>query len=209
MKKVVSISLCIILIFLLSACSDSLISLDSKFDLVNSEDYVIDEESSLGFRYIYNEEDNIYGYLLGFLDNIDAEITDNSGYLRTVIVGKECISITGIVLDLHVKVNNTVILDVLNRFHIGVNDSNVDVLEYYKDSDCPYIISKNDDSYCIDYVTSCSNNSNVVAYYRIIIRDVYSVNPDLTEEQYESLHTYLGLLMNCMGIDYNFDFGVS
>ena len=204
MKRIVLV-LCITLLLILSGCGVDIneISLVSNYDVDNSNDYIISSKSNLGFKLVdLNLEDDISDnvYFLGYLVNKDMDIDAENQFVKSVSVGKTCISITSTVLDLGRNINRNIIVDLVNNLNEKINsEGSVKVFENLENSS-PYIVSKNDKFVFIDYVTTIPNSYDRIMYYRIILQDISLLNTDLSEEEIAILPDCLQELLDVLGI---------
>ena len=204
MKKIVLV-LSLALLLLLSACGVNIneVSLISKYDVDNTNDYIISSKSNLGFKLVdLNLEDDLSDnvYFLGYLVSKDMDIDAENQFVKSLSVGKTCISITSSVLDLGRNINRNIIVDLVNNLNEKINsEGTVKICENLENSS-PYIISKNDEFVFIDYVTTIPNSYDRLMYYRIILQDISLLNTDLSEEEIAILPDCLQELLDVLGI---------
>ena len=145
-KKIISIGL--IFTLCLTGCSvqvkeDSIVS-NYSVDMQN--DYVISTDSSLGFKLVDIDPtegvDNVY--FLAYLEDDNIEVNVENQYVKSLSVGKNCISITSAVMDVGRNLNRNIVLDLLDRLSTQVNNEEVIKLWENLENPAPYIISKND-----------------------------------------------------------------
>ena len=204
MKKI-ALVLSLALLFLLSACGVNIneVSLISKYDVDNTNDYIISSKSNLGFKLVdLNLEDDLSDnvYFLGYLVSKDMDIDAENQFVKSLSVGKTCISITSSVIDLGRNINRNIIVDLVNNLNEKINsEGTVKICENLENSS-PYIISKNDEFVFIDYVTTIPNSYDRLMYYRIILQDISLLNTDLSEEEIVILPDCLQELLDVLGI---------
>ena len=204
MKKI-ALVLSLALLFLLSACGVNIneVSLISKYDVDNINDYIISSKSNLGFKLVdLNLEDDLSDnvYFLGYLVSKDMDIDVENQFVKSLSVGKTCISITSSVLDLGRNINRNIIVDLVNNLNEKINsEGTVKICENLENSS-PYIISKNDEFVFIDYVTTIPNSYDRLMYYRIILQDISLLNTDWSEEEIAILPDCLQELLDVLGI---------
>ena len=126
-KKIISIGL--IFTLCLTGCSvqvkeDSIVS-NYSVDMQN--DYVISTDSSLGFKLVDIDPtegvDNVY--FLAYLEDDNIEVNVENQYVKSLSVGKNCISITSAVMDVGRNLNRNIVLDLLDRLSTQVNNEEV------------------------------------------------------------------------------------
>lgn len=195
MKKVVFL-LCLVCIFLSSCGVYPSISLDSKFDVVIGEDKKLEGYSDLSFKNINYNGVNI-PVLVYLTDTL--ELFEEEGRVQSFIAGKTCISIMGSVLNVNKTVTNTIASHLIQELNGAMGE--YEIVGKQLDTDMPYIISKNDMSVFIDFITSISSNKKYVVYYRIIIQDVSQLGTEMTEEEYLSLPDVLNELLEVLDIE--------
>ncbi len=174
--------------------------INSKFELIEGQDYKINENSDLSLKYI--EMNNENGFLLCY-DNENLEIDtqdEEMKLVKSIKVGKSCISITGSFFNVNNRVTKNIEKDILQSFYERMSIEDVVKIEEYLDIDTPYIVSKNEKCYFIDYVCPLNDNTRYVIYYRIIIQDVENLNIELTENEKDTLKDFLPELLKVMNI---------
>ena len=206
-KKIISIGL--IFTLCLTGCSvqvkeDSIVS-NYSVDMQN--DYVISTDSSLGFKLVDIDPtegvDNVY--FLAYLEDDNIEVNVENQYVKSLSVGKNCISITSAVMDVGRNLNRNIVLDLLDRLSTQVNNEEVIKLWENLENPAPYIISKNDKYVFIDYITTIPNSINRVMYYRLILQDVSILDNTLSEEELAVLPDNLPELLNILGVSENIE----
>ena len=120
---------------------------------------------------------------IGELFNENLDISEEEGIVKSLKVGKTCISLTGSILSINHKVNKNILVDLVKRLNISLNDKS-DIVKIYEnlEIDTPYIISENDSYVFIDYITMIPTNSNYVVYYRVILQDISQLNTSLSKD---------------------------
>lgn len=174
-------------------------SLLTSYELIENEDYLINETSQIGFKAINYKDVSTY-VLTYFNENLD--ISEEEGIVKSLKVGKTCISLTGSILNINHKVNKNILVDLVKRLNISLNDKS-DIVKIYEnlEIDTPYIISENDSYVFIDYITMIPTNNNYVVYYRVILQDISQLNTSLSKDEYNILSDNLEELLDILGIN--------
>lgn len=206
MKKILGLLTCLTLsLGCLTGCSVDIneVSLQSNYVVDNQTDYQISELSGLGLKYF--KYDDSTSYLLAYLDDNNIEVNNENGYVKSLSVGKTCISLTSSVLDIGRRINENIMLDLLARLNTQMNSERAEkVCENMCDIGY-YIISENEEYVFIDYLTTIPNISSKVAYYRIILQDVSLLGTELTDEELAILPDNLPELLDILGITENIE----
>lgn len=181
------------------------LSINNNYDLVSGEDFDIPNSS---YKFYSVEYDGISTHLLGYKNAESQKIGEEllidkeNGKISSYRVGKNCIFITSSILDVNAVVTETISEDVLNRINMGLNkDNETEIIINNKETENPYIISKNKDTLFIDFITMIPETKSKLAYYRIIVQDVLNVTPELTEDEVSVLEDYLPELLKILGIE--------
>lgn len=188
----------LVILFTLVGCSvKPEHTLVDKYDFIDREDYCLDD--SLCFKYV--EMNNKPYYVLAYFNDENLEVNTESGYIKSINIGKYCIGLTSCVFDVQDRSNKNVMLDLLSRVrNVFYTDESI-ILKEEVNIDTPYIVSENDGCYFIDYLTAIPQNNSDVIYYRVIIEDVHNVYPEITSDEYDSLENNLETIIECLGID--------
>lgn len=190
----------LVFVFCLSGCSvfpkDYL---GSAYTFVENEEYTINSDTNIGFKTITYK--NINTHILSYL-NENLEVSEEEGTVKSLKVGKNCISITGSLLSIERRITNKIQIDLLQKLSSDLNGENVDKLFENLESDCPYIISKNDTYLFIDYLTKIPENDKMVTFYRIIVQDISQLNVEMSEIELKSLEDNLPELLSILNIDF-------
>ena len=214
MKKLILLS-CIVSMFLLSACGMNLVeeSIISNYEVDNSSDYIISSYTNLGFKLVdLNPDDTIVDnvYFLGYLVDDTLEIDIENKYIKSLHIGKTCISITSTVLEVGRGLNHSIMVDLLGTLNEKLNseENKVTMVENLE-AGKPYIISKDDTYVYIDYISSIPDKYDSVMYYRIILQDITMLDTEITDDQIELLSDSLPELLNVLGINESIELPVN
>lgn len=171
-------------------------TLMGEYNLITNEEYKIND--TLSFYPVKYEDKNTH--MLGYSVDENIEIQEPEGNIKSIIVGKECISITASVFNFEGRLTKDRLSSFLTALSGTLSSENVSEVLSNLDAEQPYIISQNKDTLFIDYITG-TDNKNVVVFYRIIVKDARSVTPDLTEKEYQVLSSYLTDLKEVLKIN--------
>lgn len=169
------------------------------YTISENEDYVINSDTKIGFKSL--EYKDVNSHILGYLGE-SIEISEEEGTVKSLKVGKNCISITGSFLSIERKVTNKIQIDLLQKLSSNLNGDGVEKLFENLESDCPYIISKNDTYLFIDYLTKIPENDKMVVFYRIIVQDISQLDVEMSEIELKSLEDNLPELLSILEIDF-------
>lgn len=190
----------IVFAFCLSGCSVFPKGyLGDIYTILENEDYVINSDTKIGFKSL--EYKNVNSHILGYLGE-SIEISEEDGTVKSLKVGKNCISITGSLLSIERRITNKIQIDLLQKLSSDLNGEKVNKLFENLESDCPYIISKNDTYLFIDYLTKIPENDKMVVFYRIIVQDISQLNVEMSEIELKSLEDNLPELLSILEIDF-------
>lgn len=207
MRKLLSFCVCFGLMVCLAGCSLNVneIALQSNYTVDNQNDFVIGEESGLGLKLLeYSDIDTkekSYAYVLAYLNDETMIMDTENAYVKSLIAGKTCISITSTILDVGRQLNEGIIIDLLNRLNNQMNDENIEKVSEKLTDGAYYIISKNDSYVFIDYLTTIPNVFDKVMYSRFIVQDVSMLDVEITEEENAILSDYLPELLSVLKIE--------
>ncbi len=206
MKKYICILLSLSLVLcLLSGCVLNIneSALVSKFEVNGVSDYKISNASGLGLKLLnYNTkgfDDNIY--LLAYLHDKNMEVNSENNYIKSLAVGKTCISLTSTVLDVGRSLNNNIMKDLLQKLNTELSKENMIELYRVTEEGKYYIISTDGTYVFIDYLTTIPKDLQKVIYYRIILQDITTLNIDITEKEMAVLPDFLTELLEILDIE--------
>ena len=202
MKKMVSLALCMCIVLCLVGCSVDVnqMALQSNYDVDNENDFVISQESGLGLKLVeYSKNNKVY--MLAYLNDENMLIDSENQYIKSLVVGKTCISSTSTVLDVGRCLNKEILVDLITRLNNQLNDDSAVKISENLGDESYYIISKNDTYAFIDYLTTIPNKSDKVLYNRFIIQDVSLLDEALTEEEIAVLPDFLPELLEVLNIE--------
>lgn len=209
MKKLVSLLLCCVFVISLVGCSVDVneVALESKYAVDTVSDYKISATSGIGLKLLKYQEDGIDKsvYLLAYLDDENIELNTENTYIKSLAVGKTCISMTSTVMDLGRKLNHNILVDLIGQLNARLTEDKAEKIVENIGEDKFYIISKNDTYVFIDYLTTIPNVYNQVAYYRIILQDISLLDKELTQEEIDVLPDYLSELLEILEITEDFE----
>lgn len=174
-------------------------SLTTNYDLtLNKEQILISNESGLGFKKINVDEKDFY--ILSYLNDENINIDTENDSIKSLNIGEYCVSISGVVLNVNTQVNERKISDLLLDLCKKMGDYQ-EGSEIIKTSfDTFYILTENENTLFINYITSVENNPTYAIYYRFIIKDVDSLGIEMTDEERVFLHNNLPELLEVLGI---------
>lgn len=196
--------MCIVLC--LAGCSVDVnqMALQSNYNVDNENDFIISQESGLGLKLVeYSKNDKVY--MLAYLNDENMLIDSENQYIKSLVVGKTCISVTSTVLDVGRCLNKEILTDLITRLNNQLNDDSAVKVSEKLGEDSYYIISKNDVYVFIDYLTTIPNKSDKVLYNRFIVQDVSMLDEKLTEEEIAILPDYLPELLEVLSIEENIE----
>ena len=205
MKRLFSLVLCVgLALSTLTGCSVNVneVSLQSNYSIENKKDYIISEESSLGFKYLEYKSNlsTSSAYVLAYLDDENIEVNSENAYVKSLCGGKTCISLTSSVLDIGRRLNENIMKDLLNKLNTQMNSERAEKVSENITETGYYVISENDEYVFIDYLTTIPNVANKVVYYRIILQDVSILGMELSDAELAILPDYLSELLEVLGI---------
>lgn len=206
MKKIISLALCMCIVLCLAGCSVDVnqMALQSNYNVDNENDFIISQESGLGLKLVeYSKNDKVY--MLAYLNDENMLIDSENQYIKSLVVGKTCISVTSTVLDVGRCLNKEILTDLITRLNNQLNDDSAVKVSEKLGEDSYYIISKNDVYVFIDYLTTIPNKSDKVLYNRFIVQDVSMLDEKLTEEEIAILPDYLPELLEVLSIEENIE----
>ena len=169
---------------------------ETNYTFIDGETLKIKDETNLSLIPI--ENNNVKYHILGY-DNKNLNIDENVS-VSSVIIGKNCISITGSVLDVNTRLNKSIMSDLVSKLRNKLNGENSEIIVFNEDAPNPYIVSENEDYIFIDYITGVKNSKTSVVYYRIIIQNTKDLNVEISDDEYNSLPDYLPELLEVLGI---------
>lgn len=210
MKKLVGLLLCCcVSMACLTGCSVDVnqTALESKYSVDTVSDYKISTTSGIGLKLLKYNQNGVdkQVYLLAYLNDSNMEVNTENTYIKSLAVGKTCISMTSTVMELGRKLNIHILEDLITQLNTRLTEDKADKIIEHIGEDKFYIISKNDTYIFIDYLTTIPNVTNQVAYYRIILQDVSVLDKELTAEEIEILPDYLPELLGILEITEEFE----
>lgn len=208
MKKNVALGIRIICILLLCFIISLVVyvyqtsiktTLMDGYNLTTNEEYKIN--NTLSFYPVKYEDKSTY--MLGYSVDENMEIQEPEGNINSIIVGKECISITASVFNFEGSLTKHRLSSFLSALSSTLSAENISEVLSNLETEQPYIISKNKDTLFIDYITG-TDDKNTVVFYRIIVKDSRIVTPSLTDIEYQALPSYLSELKEVLKINEDF-----